>query len=153
MMYDRPILFELGGHLFSEAVNQTGHRFLSVATCRRFQLVIESLHDTLLVGQSLLQVVDALFVNIGVKSHLRQQLRLAILRIQTQSTLTVTPTHTLTQKNHSRYAYRMPQNYTTLPTHVDVERHLRLWLRLAVLRIQTQSTPTVTPVQYTVPQK
>jgi len=89
-----PVFVELGRHLFTQSMNQTRHRFFAVVRRRRLQFVVERLDDALLVRQSLFEVGHSLVMYVGVERDLRQQLRLTIFGVETQSTLALTPTPT-----------------------------------------------------------
>jgi len=95
-----PVFVELCGHLFTQSMNQVGHGLLAVVGPRRLEFLVQRLDDALLVGQSLFEVVDSLLVNVGVERDLGQQLRLAVLRVQTQSTLAVASTRCGRKASH-----------------------------------------------------
>ena len=84
-----PVFVELGGHLFAQSQDDVRHGFLAVVAGRHSQLIVQRLHDALLVGQTLFEVADSLLVDVGVERQLGRQLRLAILGVVTQSTFTV----------------------------------------------------------------
>jgi len=100
-----PVLVELGGHLFTQSVNHTRHRFFAVVRRGTLQFLIEHLDDALMVRESLFKVVHSLLVNVGVERDLAQQLSLAVLGVDAQTMLAVGPApHTATQRSENYYS-------------------------------------------------
>ena len=101
-----PVFVELGGHLLSDAVDDVARRFVAAAGPRRRQPLVQLLDDGLLGRQPLLEVADALAVNVCVELQLGLQLRATVVGVVAQPALRVTSAHTQSVDSRLRSSAR-----------------------------------------------